>query len=133
MADPAELDSRIARLEAALTATADALDAALETPADGDALKAVQDDLAVARQTIETMAEQIKDREQALDAALARAQSAETKLAEAPVATGDGGDGADSAALRARITELQAARAQDLAEMKSLLAELEPMLETADA
>lgn len=115
MAGRAELDARIARLEAALDATAKALDARRPDP-EADA----------ARERAEAALAEAEMRIASLEAALATAR-------EARAAPG-GSDGDDEvAALRAELAELHAAREMDLAEMKSLLAELEPLLEAADA
>lgn len=132
MADQAEFDARVARLEAALTATSDALEEALtepKAPDTTDDLRAAQDELQTLRQTIQTLEQEAKDREATLDTALARAKKAEADQDSAPKADAS----EETEALRTEIAELKAARAQDLAEMKSLLAELEPMLESADA
>ena len=126
MAEKSELDAQIARLEAALGAATEALGAVQATPDQGDALGAAQSDLQDARQTIATLEQQAKDREAALNQAAARAEAAETSPPEA-------GEGGEAEALRAQIAELRAARAQDLAEMKALLKELEPILESVDA
>ena len=121
MADTAELDGLLDRLASAMTAAETAVAA---TPDLSAQLKASEDALADAQRRIEALEQQEKDNEVALDAATRRAEAAE--------ASADAGAGGD-AALQAEVTELRAARAQDLAEMKALLAELEPMLETADA
>ncbi|SDZ31345.1 hypothetical protein SAMN05444004_11053 [Jannaschia faecimaris] len=138
MADQAELDKRIARLEVALSANADALEQALkqsaassEVPDQSADLKAAQDELLTAQQTIQTLEQLVKDREDKLDTALERAKTAEAKVRE--VRALKDGAAPQVAALEAEMVELKAARAQDLAEMKALLAELEPMLENADA
>ena len=126
MAETSEIDSRIARIEAALAATAEAL-AAQEAAndairraagADGDTSKAMEAELLEARQRIVTLESEAKDREETLSRAVARAEAAEK---------------GDSSALRSELEEMREARAMDLAEMKSLLAELEPMLETENA
>lgn len=131
MAEQAELDSRIARLDAALTATADALERTLaaqeSAPDHGANLKGAQEELQRAQGKIKSLEDLVNEREEALVAALKRAKAAE---AQAPAESEGGGS---EAALHAEIAELKAARAQDLAEMKALLAELEPMLESADA
>ncbi len=131
MAEQAELEDRIARLDAAISATADALARVL---ADRDAAGAsgtgAAEELATARERIGTLESAVRDSEAATEVAVARAEAAEAKLTSRPQASA-GGD--DTEALHARIADLEAARAQDLAEMKSLLADLEPLLETADA
>ncbi|SFI37489.1 hypothetical protein [Jannaschia pohangensis] len=124
MPDQAEIDSRIARIEAALGAAMAAVAAKADAPDHSAELKAVEAELLVARQRIVTLESEAKEREAALSKAIDRAEAAEATPA-APQA--------DVAALESRIAELTAARAMDLAEMKALLAELEPMLETANA
>jgi len=141
MAEQAELDSRIARLDAALTATADALEQTLAArdaaPDLGDDLAAARDELERAEQKITGLESLVNEREEALVAALKRAKTAEANADASTASTADASDQSsqadDTAVLHAEIAELKAARAQDLAEMKALLAELEPMLETADA
>ena len=123
MADTSGIDSRIARIEAALAATAEAL-AAQEAAndavrragaADGDTAKVLETELLEARQRIVTLESEARDREETLARAVKRAEAAEA---------------GDDSSLRAELEEMRAARAMDLAEMKNLLAELEPMLET---
>lgn len=115
MAGRAELDARIARLEAALDATAAALGSRRPDP-----------DVEAARDRAEAALAEARERIATLETALASARAARP----APPA---GAEGGDVAALRTELAELQAAREMDLAEMKSLLAELEPLLEGADA
>ena len=129
MAEQADMDSALARLEAALTVAVDALEQAEAAADDGADVKRLEGELSEAHQKIATLEQLDRDREAALDAALTRAKTAEDRPVEAaPSAPSD-----DTAALEAEIAELRAARAQDLAEMKALLAELEPMLETSNA
>lgn len=116
MAEAAELDTRIARLEAAL----DAAEAALRTSRETSAQKGPE------MPTVSAELEAAQGRIEELEVALADVR----KRAEAtPSSSGSG----EAATLRAELAELREARAMDLAEMKALLAELEPMLESADA
>ena len=149
MAQAAEMDERLARLEAALAAAAAALDR--PEPEDlGPALEAARGDLGVAQERIEAL-------ERRLDEAERRAEAAEEAAAAsrdaADLAAQGGAEGvrmraaiealtatsaqlraqqedAGDAALMAELEALRAARAMDLAEMQTLLALLEPMLET---
>ena len=133
MAQTAEFDSRIERLEAALAAASDALERSrADGPADrSEDLAAAEAALEAARTRIEALESQDDDRAAALQAAEARAEAAEDALAKAQASgTGDADGGTD---LGRQLHEIKAARAQDLAEMKALLAELEPLLETTDA
>ncbi|CUH40945.1 hypothetical protein JSE7799_03686 [Jannaschia seosinensis] len=138
MAETSEIDSRIARIEAALAATADALAAqeaandairrAAERTTDEEGrAHAMEAELMEARQRIVTLESEARDREETLRQAVERANAAE---AGAEAAGADGGSETD---LRRELEEMRAARAMDLAEMKALLAELEPMLETQHA
>ena len=71
-----------------------------------------------------------------MDSALARLEAALTVAVDAleqAEAVADKGADVKRLALETEIAELRTARAQDLAEMKALLAELEPMLETSNA
>ena len=90
MAEQADMDSALARLEAALTVAVDALEQA----------EAAADEGADVKRSVEAASSAPSD---------------------------------NTAALETEIAELRTARAQDLAEMKALLAELEPMLETSNA
>ena len=122
MAEAAELDARIARLEAALDATAKALRTNREAAARPDpAMQALNAELETAQGRIEEL-------ETALAETKARADASSVAAAAAPASESD-----EAAALRRELAELREARAMDLAEMKALLAELEPMLESADA
>lgn len=135
MAEQAEMDGSLARLEAALTAAIGALEQAEAAPDHSPDVKRLEGELSEARQKIATLEQLDRDREATLDGALTRAKAAEKKAAEdKPVKSSPStSSGGDTAALEAEVAELRAARAQDLAEMKALLAELEPMLETSNA
>ena len=134
MAQTAEFDSRIERLEAALAAASDALERSrADGPADrSEDLAAAEAALEAARTRIEALESQDDDRAAALQAAEARAEAAEDALAKAQ-ASGTDGEADGGTDLGRQLHEIKAARAQDLAEMKALLAELEPLLETTDA
>ncbi len=131
MAEQADLDSRFARIEAALADAAEALEAseaaAKGRPDHSGALRDTEAELAAARQRIETLEEEARGRETTLGDAVAQAETAEAVGSGAP-------DASDrEAALEARVASLRAARAEDLSEMKALLAELEPLVEGANA
>ena len=129
MAEQADMDSALARLEAALNVAVDALEQAEAVADKGADVNRLEDELAQAHQKIATLEQLDRDREAALDTALTRARTAEDRSVEA--ASSAPSD--STAALETEIAELRTARAQDLAEMKALLAELEPMLETSNA
>ncbi|WP_298433092.1 hypothetical protein [uncultured Jannaschia sp.] len=139
MAEQAELDARIARIQAALGATARALKAAQDRASaqttDGDA-KGLQAELDAARARIA----ELEAGAPAADPAHAPGEADGVRLRaalEAMAATSADlraqTDGAIDASLKAENDALRAARAMDLAEMQALLAELEPMLEAANA
>ncbi|MFO6463651.1 hypothetical protein ACK8OR_04600 [Jannaschia sp. KMU-145] len=143
MAEQAELDARIARIQAALGATARALKAAQDratAPADdkGGDTNGMQAELDAARARIAEL-EAGADAPAAEPAhAPGEADGVRLRAAlEAMAATSADlraqTDGAVDASLKAENDALRAARAMDLAEMQALLAELEPMLEAANA
>ncbi len=113
MTEQPDLDSRFARIEAALAATAEALEAAEARGVDGGA---DSDALREAQARIEVLEREAREREAALETS----------------AAGDG-TAARVDELESKLAALRAARSEDLIEMKSLLAELEPLLEGADA
>ncbi len=121
--DPAELETRLARLEDALGAAGGALEAmqavAAEAEGNAAALDTARGELTEAQDRIAALESEGADRDAALEAA-------EAKIREF-------GDTTEIERLRGQLEELKAMRAQDLAEMKALLAELEPMLETENA
>ncbi|WP_299818636.1 hypothetical protein [uncultured Jannaschia sp.] len=128
--DPAELEARLARLEAALGAAGGALEemraAAAEAADSAAALDATRGELGEAQDRIAALESEGAARDDALKAAETRADAAEERIREF-------GDTTEIERLHGQLEELKAARAQDLAEMKALLAELEPMLETEHA
>ncbi|WP_308914830.1 hypothetical protein [Jannaschia sp. LMIT008] len=158
MAEPSEMEQSLARLEAALSATADALDG--PPPEDLtpqlDAARAdlsrARDDLEGARARIEALEAEVEGHQREVEEARDRVAA---DMARPPVAADaeegtrlraalealtasnqqlrDGADGAADASLQAEIDALRAARAMDLAEMRALLAELEPLMESEDA
>jgi len=135
----------------------EAMAAALDRPPPpdrGPEVEAAQADARAARDQAETA----RAAAEAAQAELAAAQERIAALedAPAPAAPEDGGeavrmraalealtasaaqlreqhDGAADASLRAEVDALKAARAMDLAEMRAILAELEPMMETSHA
>lgn len=185
MAEQADLDATLARLEAALAAATHVIETSEAAPDLSGELDEVRAELAAAHDKIGTLEAAVTAGEAARDHALAdvdvatekaqadadeakaqiaaaeaRADAAEEALADVPevVAAPDvaleetdrlrqslttlsaslddlraGADGAADPSLTAEVAALRAARELDLAEMKALLAELEPMLERADA
>jgi chromosome segregation ATPase len=147
-----ELDTRIARLEAALGAAARALEAARAVPDRSGELAAAQAALSEARGRIEGLegdlsraraeASDLQDRLRALEAAPAPKaasgpidadEAVELRAAvEALTATSAElraqAPGAADRALEAELDALRAARALDLAEMEAILTELDPLL-----
>ena len=150
----AALRERIARIEAALGATARALEAARARAGVETALAAAQAELDAAHARIAELEGAAGGHDGALAEQAARAEAAEAALAErdaAPAPDADaetarlraavdrlaatsaelraGAPGATDRALEAEVEALRAARSMDLKEMEALLAELEPMLE----
>lgn len=131
MAELADLDRRFARIEAALADAAEALEAAdaatQARPDHSGALRDSEAELGAARKRIEELERDARDRE---------AMPGEPMPDDA-MATAEAGDGSDGtgrvAELEARVASLRAARAEDLSEMKALLAELELLVEGAHA
>jgi hypothetical protein len=139
-----ELDMRIARLEAALAAAAEALEA---TPPDlGPELKAARAELSEARARIEALEAAAASQgggpseppaSEPPASETARLRAAVEALTAASAELRAGAEGAVDRTLVAEVEALRAARAMDLAEMRTLLSELDPLLvpseETADA
>ena len=167
MAEQAELDAILARLEAAMTAASKTISETQTVPDLSEELSEARTELAAAEKRIADLEAEIAGQAEALEAALAATRAAEARaagleadLSEVPAAdlapvvadaevrklretlaelsttvddlragAGEAGD----AILRAEIAALRAARELDMAEMHALLAELEPMLEQANA
>ncbi|MEM8823989.1 MAG: hypothetical protein AAGF30_10305 [Pseudomonadota bacterium] len=127
-----ELDARIARLEAALEAT-------------GSALTQAKVALAASAKKVQQLEADVAARDAALtsgkgnDAPAADSGEEANRLraaVEALTATSADlrakSDGAPDRALQAELEALRAARALDLAEMESILAELDPLLSSGE-
>jgi hypothetical protein len=136
MADQDQLGELLARLDAALGAAACEVDGLVTRP-----------DLSDALAEAERRAEDAEGRVAALETELAEARAvpqadpdepdrmraAFDDLLSAVDALREGREGAMDDSLRAEAEALRAARALDLAELNALLAELEPLLEPANA
>ncbi|MEO0859887.1 MAG: hypothetical protein AAFY65_04685 [Pseudomonadota bacterium] len=159
MADEAALNETIARLEAALGAATRALDGAASAPDLSAELASAQAALAETEAKVAALQTDIDAKTAALAEAQAQAEAmvadhaaAQAQVNERPAPEDTGGlrarldemsaamdalraqaPGAADQALVAEMSALRAARALDLAEMQDLLAELEPMLEAANA
>ena len=152
MAQAAEIEERLARLDGALRAA----EATLDRPVPEDLaprldaargeieranarLAELEAELAEARGQAEEAAARAAAAEDAARSAAnggeegVRLRAAVEALTESSRQLRDQQPGAADASLVAEVEALRAARAMDLAEMRALLAELEPMLETTDA
>ncbi|KIT17227.1 hypothetical protein [Jannaschia aquimarina] len=130
MADEAMLREKLERLEAALNTMEGALDR--PAPVDRSAeLEAAKADLEAAQARIAELEGAQASSAPTTGGDVDRMRTSLEALAQANEQLRAQTDGSVDASLRAELDALKAAREMDLSEMRALLAELEPMLESA--